>query len=151
MLGVPYHVAFVVPDLEEAMARYEQAFSYRWTRVRDRTRTVTTEAGPQEVRLRIVFSIEGPPHVELIERAPQSLWDGPETLHHIGYWAEDVKVESARLAACGLPWAASMDLGEPGGPWRMAYHRSAVGDGYIELLDASVRAEFEARLAGDAI
>jgi Glyoxalase/Bleomycin resistance protein/Dioxygenase superfamily len=151
VLGVPYHVAFVVPELERAMARYGQAFDHRWTRIRDRTRTITTAAGPQDVRLRLVFSVQGPPYVELIERAPGSLWDGPETMHHIGYWADDVRAESDRLAAAGLPWAASMDLDEPGGRWRMAYHRSAVGDGYIELVDATVRPELEARLAGGAV
>jgi hypothetical protein len=151
VLGLPYHVAFVVPDLEEAMSRYHQALGCDWTSIRDRTRPLTTPEGTEDVRLRVVFSVQGPPHIELIERAPGTLWDGPETMHHIGYWVDDVRAESARLAGCGLSWAASMDLAGPGERWRMAYHRTAVGDGYIELVDASVQHEFADRLARRAV
>lgn len=148
MLGAPYHVGIIVPDLESAMAEYTAAFGHQWSTIRDRSRPVTTPEGTRDVRLRVVFSVEGPAHLELIEEAPGTPWEGPVGLHHLGYWADDVSAESARLSEQGLPLVLTIDLDEAGGPLRVAYHRSPSGPSYLELVAASVKPEFEARLAG---
>lgn len=145
-LGSPYHVGIVVPDLEAAIADQTAAFGHEWSMVRDRSRPVTTADGTTDVRLKVVFSVEGPAHVELIESAPGTPWETCG-LHHYGYWSDDVRSESDRLVELGMPRVLTIDLEEPGGPWRVAYHLSLAGPGYVELVASSVRPEFEARVA----
>src|SRR5690606_6957679 len=122
-----------------------------WSTIRDRPRQVHLPSATIEVRLRVVFTVEGPTHIELIQEAPGSPWEGPIGLHHFGYWAHDVEGESARLEELGMPRVLTIDMGGPGGPWRVAYHRRPGAAGYIELVSSSVREEFQARLAGDLV
>jgi hypothetical protein len=147
-IGPHYHSAFVVPDLEAAMESFGTALGLTWTAVRDGQREIHLPASVHEVRVRVAFSIQGPPYVELIERVPGSIWD-PSGPHHVGVWVDDVAAASARLEAEGLSRAAHMCWPD-GARWRIAYHH-APGGGYVELVDERVRPELEARLAGRAV
>ena len=146
--GPHYHVGYVVVDLEAAMDTVGAALDLRWTDVSDRSRTVQTGAGEVEIRFRTVYSVEGPPHVELIEQVPGTPWSGePSGLHHVGHWSDDVRHDSGRLGDAGFPLAARAET-EPG-TWRWAYHRHPAG-GYLELVDRSVEAELRARMGATA-
>jgi hypothetical protein len=52
--------------------------------------------------------LRGPQHVELVQGAPGSPWDGTDMpgVHHRGVWVDDVAAETARLVAAG--WTVEM-------------------------------------------
>ena len=144
MTAIPhYHVGYVVPDVDVAMELLAGTLGMRWTEVTERPRIVHTEDGTTEVRFRVVYSVQGPPYMELVEQIPSTLWSPPGQ-HHVGFWSEDVRRDSNELAAAGLPRAAWAETERPGA-WRWAYHRQPFG-GYIELVDRVVEAELAERL-----
>ncbi|MEV0617241.1 VOC family protein [Nonomuraea sp. NPDC050404] len=130
--AAPYHVGFVVPDIEWAM--------------RDLTRAAGTEWNPvREGRLgdwdyRIVFSRHGPLYTELIEAPQGSPWEpGPEArCDHLGFWADGIGACSRRLVEQG--YALDFDARPYGRPW--AYHRMPAIGLRIELVDVSLQEEF---------
>src|ERR1700761_5235856 len=88
-----FHVGLVVADIELAMKTIGQNLGIGWAPVQERTQVVRTGAG--EVRhepIRFTYSSDGPPHVELIESADDSVWEtsAPGGLHHIGAFADDI-------------------------------------------------------------
>jgi hypothetical protein len=127
-----FQVGFVVPDLEAAMEELGAALGVELV-------------GPQErdlgdCVLRIAFAQTPPPHIELIEGPPGSLWDatGGAHLHHLGYWSEDMDADSARLEAAGM--RLELDLGFA------RYHSPAHAAGArIELIDIAHRTDFQSR------
>jgi hypothetical protein len=140
-----FHTAYVVPDLEKAMEQLGRGLELKWTEPRVTHRVVHTAAGDQDMTFRVVFSYEGPPHVELIEAKAGTMFDGAEiTVHHVGVWTDDVNAASARLAEQGLPWAAHMDSDTVRGRWRVAFNRNPYG-GYVELLDVAELPRFNDR------
>jgi hypothetical protein len=132
-----YQVGIIVPDLDPAMEELASALGVTWGTV------VTPEYanGPK----RFVFSIEGPPHIELIEGRPGSPWDcsdGPR-LDHIGLWTADIQAGKARLAAAGMPIDTDgADLGNP----IFTYHDAPACGMRVELVDEARRAPFYASL-----
>lgn len=134
-----YHVGFVVPDLDEAIATLEPALGVHFTEPMELAGlSVENRNGPAEVALRLVYSAR-PVHVELIESAPGSLWDFDDRArgHHLGVWADDVAAEADRLDALGLRrtwWAAGAD-----GRTVFSYHETPYGF-FIELVDSVAKA-----------
>ena len=133
-----YHVGFVVPDLDEAIALMTKALGVPFTAPMELPfRTLHTPEGEREVTLRLAYSTR-PAHVELIESAPGTLWDFDDRVrgHHVGVWADDVAAEADRLEGLGMRtvWWATDDTG------RMAfsYHETPYGF-YLELVDAVAR------------
>src|SRR6202022_3717025 len=105
-VGPMFHTASVVPDLEKAREEPGRGLALTWTEPRISERVIHTETGDQEVTLRVVFSYEGPPHVELVEAQPGTIFGGAEmSVHHVGVWTDDVNAASERLVEQGLPWA----------------------------------------------
>ena len=49
-----------------------------------------------------VYSVDGPPHVELIA-ATEPPWCAQEGLHHMGMWTEDVVADMDALVADATP------------------------------------------------
>ena len=134
-----YHVGFVVPDIEEAIATLGPALGITFAPPIDLPfPTLETPAGPREVALRLAYSTR-PVHVELVSSAPGTLWDFADQRrgHHLGVWADDVATEADRLESLGLArlwWV-------PGDDGRMvfSYHDTPYGF-YIELVDSAARA-----------
>lgn len=90
MTATPFfHVGFLVHDLDAAMDRFGEAFGVHWT---PRTTTASQfwepDRGVVEVELDIVYSVEGPPHIELLEATGDGLYSARhgEGFHHIGAW-----------------------------------------------------------------
>ena len=70
-----YHVGFVVPDLEEAIATLGPALGVSFLPPLELPfSTLETPAGAREVSLRLTYSTR-PVHVELIASVSGSLWD----------------------------------------------------------------------------
>lgn len=127
----PYHVCFVVPDLERAMEDFTTAAGTVWNAVR--------EATLDEWDYRIVFSTTVP-HIELIEGPPGSPWDasdGPR-FDHLGWWTASLDATIRRLAEVGLP--ADFD-GRVRGR-RFAYHWVASIGARFEIVDAANQPAF---------
>jgi hypothetical protein len=121
-----FHVGIIVEDLDAAMAELGRALNVTWGPA------IAREVGPW--RYRIAYSVEGPPHLELVEGAPDSPWARAPGLDHLGWWTADQDAELARLAEQGI--AVDADLRELGSA---LYVRAPVTDMRLELNDASRR------------
>jgi catechol 2,3-dioxygenase-like lactoylglutathione lyase family enzyme len=134
-----YHVGFVVPDLDAAIASVGEALRLTFTEPIEMPGVqLFTPAGPAEAALRLCYSSR-PIHVELIQSVPGTLWDSDDALrgHHLGVWADDVEAEGARLEALGMPpvwWGVGGD-----GRRVFSYHSTGLGF-YVELVDTVARA-----------
>ncbi len=105
-----YHIGVRVPDLDVAMAEMGADLGLTWCSVQERAQPVWTPAtGDMSVPLRFTYSCEGPMHIELLEGAPGTIWDGRQQpgIHHTGVWVDDVAAETAALLAKGWTLAAA--------------------------------------------
>jgi hypothetical protein len=128
----PYHFALVVEDLDKAMAEMSQVLGLTWSKVQRRTSAHKDREGTGSTEMAFVYSLEGPPHFELIERRDGSVFDRCG-LHHIGLWSDDPKRESERLESCGWPFER---VGvKPDGSWGGGLYHRGVGDLRIEIVD----------------
>lgn len=146
-----YHVGVRVPDLEKAMAELGDGLGITWAGVIEREQSAWTPAlGYFTTPLRFTYSCEGPQHVELLQGAPGSLWDGNDSpgVHHHGVWVDDVAAETERLLAAG--WSLEMAQKSPeDGYGSMTYVRSPNGF-LLEPVTSAVRPRFERWFAGGA-
>jgi hypothetical protein len=152
-LDQQFHTGFVVPDLLEAMDGFAATFEGAWTPVEEVALQLTGPDGTLRTTLRVAFSREGPQRFELIEAVEGTIWQvptladrGDTPVHHVGFWAEDLAVESDRLAALGAPLLYTVDDGS-GDVSFFAYHRLSSGL-VVELVDARARRAFERWFAG---
>jgi hypothetical protein len=100
-----YHTGVRVAHLETAMDELGAGLGVSWCRIQEREQPVWLPgAGATTIPLRFTYSAEGPQHIELLEGAPGSIWDGREQpgVHHVGVWSDDVAGDTARLL--GLGW-----------------------------------------------
>ena len=142
--GSPYHVGIVVDDVAQAMQRYGRLFGVEWAdrmggeipvQLRGRTRTVKFDA---------VYSRSGPVRIELTLREPGTLWDTGATVHHVGFWSDDVVGQSEQLAAAGCPVEALL-FPIPGSDVpSVAYCRGPEGL-FVELVSSDMRAGMESQ------
>ena len=104
-----YHHGVRVPDLDVAMKEVGEALGIAWCEPQDREQRVWLPGvGTTSIPLRFTYSAAGPHHLELIEGAPGTIWDGRDQpgVHHIGVWCDDVGGETERLTAARLDGAA---------------------------------------------
>lgn len=144
-----YHFAYVVDDVRETMAAMETAFGLHWAKVLEGSRGPVHHhrLGMLDVPTVIAFSMDGPPHIELIERRPGTLWDVPGTgLHHAGLWVDDVVSASERLTALGMPLIAH-GARPDGSIGRTAFHDNGTGS-LVEILDECLREPFRVWMSG---
>lgn len=137
------HVGIVVADLDDAMARLGALLGLRWSPVQEWEVEATGPGGTAVVPVRLTWSLEGPVHTELLAGATGSVWhiDEGETLHHLGYWADDVDEASSALTAAGCPLEL-VGTGRASRANRFAYHRAPSGI-RVEVLTAAQRAPME--------
>jgi hypothetical protein len=100
----PFQVGVIVESVEDAMDELSRVLGATWGQVG----SVTLQGFP----IRVVFSVEGPPFIELIEGPAGSPWDSTlgSRLDHIGFWVNDLDaaVEAAQregleISADGRP------------------------------------------------
>jgi hypothetical protein len=146
-----YHVGVRVPDLDAAMDELGKGLGISWAQIVERDQPVWTPSeGAYTIPLRFTYSCEGPQHVELLQGAAGSLWDGGDWpgVHHHGVWVDDVAAETERLL--GLGWTLEMAGKAPeDGYGSMTYVRSPQGF-LLEPVAAAVRPRFERWWAGGA-
>ena len=83
-----YHVGLVVPDVDEAMDDFSGQFGLGWAPVQERELTIRHLGRLVTTGLRFTYSVQGPPHLELIGVAPGSPWEPAGSMHHVGFWAD---------------------------------------------------------------
>lgn len=143
-----HHVGTVVEHLETAMEIATRDLGVSWAPVQEgapRVRTADGEVLAEDIRF--TYSVQGTPHLELIESPDGRLWrpGPPGTLHHLGAFVEDLAAESARLVAGGM--GLEFGGGAREQPEGFAYFLAPAGI-RIELLDAQRRPDFERWLGG---
>jgi hypothetical protein len=128
-----YHVATVTDDLPRSQAQLSRTLEVSWGRTISHRIRFATASGIVVVDLALAYSIDGPPHLELIQRRPGSPYE-TTGLHHTGHWVDDVAEASAALEASG--WPRECVPVDDADRWiGGAYHRSP--DGLrIELVSA---------------
>jgi hypothetical protein len=138
-----------VADLDAAMAELGVALGITWASVVEGEQHVWTPAdGAFTTPLRWTYSCEGPQHVELVQGAPGSPWDGGDVpgVHHHGVWVDHVAAETERLVAAG--WTVEMAEKPPEeGYGAVTYVRSPSGF-LLEPVTAAIRPVFDRWWAG---
>ena len=147
-----YHLGVRVPDIDAAMAEMGAALGLTWCSVQERQQSVwTPQDGTQTVPLRFTYSAQGPQHVELLEGAPGSIWDGRTApgAHHSGVWVDDVAAETSRLVGLGWTLVAAQSPPEAG---YGAFTYVAPPSGLIvELVWSAIEPMFQRWWAGGAL
>jgi hypothetical protein len=135
--------------LEQAMASIGESLRVTWSAVQERQQKVwLPEVGATTIDLRFTYSAEGPQHIELLQGAPGSIWDGNDLpgVHHMGVWVDDIKAETDRLLAAG--WTLEIAQTSPEeGYGASTYARSPEGF-LLEPVWSGLRPMFERWWAG---
>lgn len=102
-----YHIGYLVPDLLAAMESLGQRLQITWTVPFETGSGFRTADGvADDDRVRIVYSRQGPPYLEMIEvvRREGSIFSQPASggFHHIGVYAERLGDEVERLTRAGM-------------------------------------------------
>jgi len=102
-----YHAGYLVPDLRAGMEHFARLLQITWATPFEMESGFETATGePDSDPVRITFSNQGPPFLELIEVVPRagSIFAEPSAggLHHVGIYAERWRDETARLCAEGM-------------------------------------------------
>jgi catechol 2,3-dioxygenase-like lactoylglutathione lyase family enzyme len=144
------HVGIVVQNLEQATARFE-AFGVTFMAPRVVHVDRLVEGGREtSLDLRIVFSLAGPPHWELLEAVGDGIY-GPQqigSIHHIAVLDPDPKQRFEALVAAGFRLTAAQY--RPDGSMIVGYLDPAGLDGVrIELIHEPVQEAIMAWVAGD--
>lgn len=140
------HIGILVPNLEEAIARWSSVTGYIFSPVaRYRTELYCDKSDPTPHfhDTRISFSLQGPPRIELMSVTGQGTHSAAHVgVHHFAF--ADIDDVAARIAQCG-----ALGVREDG--------RSLMPDGRVHLwftdkrdMDG-VRLEFISRFSGPTV
>lgn len=141
-----YHVGLVVPDVRAAMDQYSEALGFRWSAVGDTTLDVLVDGRVRQARIAATYSVEGPPHLELVEELSGGVWaSGALGLQHVGLWTDDLDASAQQLERAGLAGRVRHRPAD-GGPPLFSYHEGGPGL-WWELVSTAFRPRLEARLA----
>jgi hypothetical protein len=125
----PIHVGCSVGNLAAAMAELTSSQGLKWRRVNE----ITIGDWP----IRLVYSTQGPPYVELVEGPPGSPWDSEHgAIHHLGYWSDDLRRDLGVLAQRGM----TVELDGSVHGFGIAYLRPPYAGVRMELVDCAPRA-----------
>lgn len=144
-----FHVGYVVSDLSEAMERLTASAGLSWAAARTLPTTLRTPAGEISATVQLTYSVQGPPHLELIQELPGTVWGSEHRgYHHMGYWSARLADDIDSLTRSGFELeAAAMD--DNGAPARFAYLREPYTGLRIELRDEARRPSMEQWLRGE--
>jgi hypothetical protein len=148
-----YHIGVRVPDIEAAMAEMGSDLGLTWCSLQEREQHVwTPSTGAITVPLKFTYSAEGPQHVELLQGAPGTVWDGSQQpgIHHSGVWVDDVGAETTAAIAKGWTVAAAQKSPEEGFG-AFTYIVPPTGGLIVELVWGAIEPMFQRWWAGGAL
>lgn len=147
-----YHQGIRVPDLDLAMAELGETLGIEWCVVQEREQQVwLPDLGLTAIPLRFTYSRGDGQHLELLEGAPGSIWDGRERpgVHHVGVWSDDVRRDTEAAVARGWTCAAAQRPPEEGyGAFTYVQPPSGL---IVEYVTSAIRPMFERWFAGGAL
>jgi hypothetical protein len=144
-----YHQGIRVANLDQAMTELGSSLGVTWCEVQERTQQVwTPQDGEQTIPLRFTYSSEGPQHIELLEGAPGSIWDGRQNpgLHHVGVWSDDVAGQTQALVAAG--WTLAMAQAPPDKGFGAFTYVQPPSGLIVELVWSALKPMFDRWFAG---
>jgi len=147
-----YHQGIRVPNLETAMVELGPQLGVTWCSVQEREQNVwLPDEGVVSIPLKFTYSSEGPQHLELLEGAPGSIWDGREHpgLHHVGLWSDDVAGETKALVDAG--WKLLMAQAEPAKGFGAFTYVQPPSGLIVELVWSAIKPMFEGWFAGGSL
>lgn len=147
-----YHQGIRVPNLETAMVELGPQLGVTWCSVQEREQNVwLPDEGVVSIPLKFTYSSEGPQHLELLEGAPGSIWDGREHpgLHHVGLWSVDVAGETKALVDAG--WKLLMAQAEPAKGFGAFTYVQPPSGLIVELVWSAIKPMFEGWFAGGSL
>lgn len=147
-----YHQGIRVPNLETAMVELGPQLGVTWCSVQEREQNVwLPDEGVVSIPLKFTYSSEGPQHLELLEGAPGSIWDGREHpgLHHVGLWSDDVAGETKALVDAG--WRLLMAQAEPAKGFGAFTYVQPPSGLIVELVWSAIKPMFEGWFAGGSL
>ncbi len=109
-----YHVGILVSDIDEGIRRFSTLLGLSFNEPRIVAVTIE-EAGRSSPReLKVSYSVEGPPFLELIESQEDGLWGAQqgEGLHHVGSWEGDLGARLNGLTDEGTPVEVKISVGD---------------------------------------
>ncbi|HUJ65726.1 MAG TPA: VOC family protein [Acidimicrobiales bacterium] len=131
-----FHAGIVVDDFEATLEQLSELFGYVWGQEIRTPVPVRLPTGEELLDMGLVYSLTLP-RLEIVRSIPGTLWTAPpgSSVHHLGYWSDDIEADSARLAENGyLNEAVGCD-GDGNPYW--AYHKSSTGP-RIELVSRAL-------------
>jgi hypothetical protein len=139
-----FHIGVVAEDIDKAMAEMSQALGLTWKGGQPQTMSLCIFGEERRVEMRIAHSVQGPPHVELIQAIPDSPWATPTAVgaHHLCYWSDRPQEAIAALKAAG----ATRALGKPDAA--SGYFRTPSGM-YVEVIGPELRAQLSGWIRGE--
>jgi catechol 2,3-dioxygenase-like lactoylglutathione lyase family enzyme len=144
-----YHHGVRVPNLEAAMKEMGDALGVTWCEPQDRLQQVwLPDEGDTTIPLKFTYSARGPQHVELLEGAPGSIWDGRTNpgVHHIGVWSDDVAGETQALVDRG--WTLLLASRSPDQGYGVFTYVQPPSGLIVELVWSAVQPMFGRWFAG---
>lgn len=143
-----YHWGIVAADFDATCEELATVCGLTWAKPMRREFNLLQPDGVIEVNFRLTYSVEGPPHYEIVEASPGTLWEPAVTggVHHLGFWSADIAGDAARLIAAGYECGAT--AATPGGkPVGFSYHRLHSGL-WVELVDLARKPAYDSWIAG---
>jgi catechol 2,3-dioxygenase-like lactoylglutathione lyase family enzyme len=147
-----YHVGVRVQDLDAAMRDLGDGLGLTWAAVTHREQRVwLPNGGSTTIPLDFTYSCEGPQHVELLEGAPGSIWDGSDWpgVHHMGVWVQDVAATTERLLAMG--WTLQLAQVAPDDGYGAFSYVRAPNGFLLEPVSSALKPAFERWWAGGSL
>jgi hypothetical protein len=144
LVGRLYHVGIVVPDVEAAKAHLGELLGITWGPVVhiDEYSVQDGDGNRIVVPNTLCYSTE-PPHVELVQEVPGTVWECNEhsNLHHIGVWSDALPADSTTYSELRCPMQLCGHDADTA-PAQFAYHRDRLGV-RIELVDIAMKPVME--------
>jgi catechol 2,3-dioxygenase-like lactoylglutathione lyase family enzyme len=101
-----FHTGIIVPNLEEGAEALTKVAGYRWTRFMEAEPLMRLPGGDRPLRLRFAYSLDDPT-IEIVEEVPGTPFTavptpaGGRSMHHYGFYADDLAASVAALQAEG--------------------------------------------------
>lgn len=147
--GRAYHLGIRVPDIDRAMDEMGETLGLTWCSLQEREQHVwLPDSGATTIPLRFTYSAEDPMHLELLEGAPGSIWDGRDDpgAHHIGVWSDDVGGDTRRLVDAG--WTLLMAQAAPDDGYGAFTYVQPPSGLIVELVWSAIEPMFQRWFAG---
>lgn len=140
-LGQPNHIGVIVSNFEATRSHYETCLGLDWAPTQSISTEIWVSGELLPVTYKVAWSVEGPVHIEFIERVAETPF-APTGVHHFGYWVEDLDASVERLKSTGMSLEVTRCKPDGSVPFRWAY---MMGPSRlrVELMDAANKESYQ--------